>query len=567
MPRPTRFLFLSLAAVAAGLATPASGAAAGALYSPTGHECRLAPLVPGLVAGEAFVDPLGYVFDTTETSLGYGTLDDGSTQLSKLGVFASDAYDRFGALFVGDGQSESTRYHDAGEDANGCALEAGGRQLALKAVERDGLEVQRRVFVSAAAGGSGARLLDTVRNTTGAPVTADVYVGDLRADHGGSLGSDWTTTLHATSSGDGSLDADDRWAVTSDGRPIASDPAIAHVWGGPGAEDDADLVRTGTARGTHTLNADADLDADQLGWAWTDVRVAPGQARSYLSWEALRVSTDTKATTQAGLAAAAAAAQVAAPLARVYEGLSAAQIGSVANWGKPSASAKLTASAPIAGEDATFAATDVDFGSTSVAACSTGTLTWSFGDGASATGKVVSHRFATQGTVEVALTVTGTCGGSKTVRKTVSVAAPPVVDRASADPAPAAGGPSETVVTAAGAASGRELPADALAGAAGGELTLNVAPKLSAAELGKRGVRPTLLATAPGTVRLVLSGGGLKIVKTKQVAPGTLTPAAMKLGPGDARRVKGLKTLQLRAKLTLAGGGEVVVARVITVSR
>lgn len=573
MPRPHRFLTLGLTAGAALALTAPAANAGGSLYTPTGHECRLAPLVPGLIAGAALVDPLGYVYDTTEVSLAYGALDDASTQLSKVGVLSADAYDRFGALFVGDGQSEATRYRDPAAEATGCAAELDGRQLALKDVELDGLAVQRRLFVSATAG-SGARLLDTLRNDTSAPITTDVYVGDLRVDSGGSLGSDWTTTVNATSDGDTDLEPADRWAVTTDGRPIASDPAIAHVWGGAGAADDVDVIRSGA---THddAIDQASPLDADQLGWGWTDVTVAPGETRSYLSWEAIRAALDTKASTQAGLASTAAADIVGAQLSRVYEGLTAAQIGSVANWAKPTASAAISAGSATAGEDVTFTASNVNFGSTAVAACTTGSLSWDFGDGGTATGRVVTHRFGAGGSTEVALTVSGTCGGTSVARKTISVAPPKVVEQPVVqqvkDPEPAPAVPADQAATPAApvpADGGEESAArEATSDPAAAALTLNVAPKLTATELGKRGVRPTLLATAPGTVRLVLSGGGLKIVKTKQVAAGTETPAAMKLGPGDAKRVKGLKTLQLRAKLTLATGGEVVVSRVITVGR
>lgn len=587
MPRPFRILPLGLCAGAALALTPAAAHAAAPLYTPTGAECRLAQLVPGLVAGKALVDPLGYVYDTTDTSLAYGALDEGESDGSILGLVTSDAYDRFGSLFVGPGQYESTRYRDPADDPDGCATELAGRQLALRQVDLGYLQVQRRIFVSAT-GGSGARLLDTVRNPGNAAVTTDVYVGDLRAEPGGTLGSDWSTTINATSSGDTALSAGDRWAVTTDGRTILSDPAVAHVWGGPGADDDADVIRSGAVRNTKALDLAQNLEADQFGWGWTDVTVEPGETRSYLSWEAFRASADTKATTQAGLAASAAAAQVSAPLSRVYEGLTAEQIGSVANWAKPAASATVSAGATKKNLDVTFTAADVDFGSTTVAACNTGIVAWDFGDGHRAVGNVVTHRFAAEGTTEVALTVSGTCGGTSVARKTLTITAPsgldpiepeqpvrpttpeqptpstpvepvPTQTTKSADPTPAV-----APTSSGGATASREAAKVAPAAA---KLTLDVAPKLTASELGKRGVRPTVVATAPGTVRLVLSGGGLKIAKTKQVAAGVVTPAAMKLGPGDARRVKGLKLLQLRAKLTLENGSEVIVSRVISVGR
>lgn len=585
MPRPFRILTFGLCASAAAALAAPSAHAAPSLYAPTGAECRIALLVPGLVAGAALVDPLGYVYDTSDPAVGYGTLDDGSTKLDAVGRVAADAYDRFGALFVGDGQSDATLYRDPAADANGCDTELDGRQLALKSVDRGPLQVQRRIFVSGSAG-SGARLLDSVTNLSAAPVETDVYVGDLRAAPGGTLGSDYTTRVHASSDGDDTAEPSDRWTVTTDGRSILSDPAIAHVWGGAGAEDDADVVRGG-APGVKSLAGTWDLEAEQFGWGWTDVAIAAGETRSYLSWETLRATLSGDADSQGDAAVAAAAAQVQAPLSRVYEGLTAPQIGSVANWAKPAVSGVIKAgSATQAGTDTTFTADAVDFGSSKVAACTTGTLEWDFGDGRRAVGRVVTHRFTSAGTTEVALTVRGTCGGTAVARQAVTVAAAPKpidVERpagpaptpdepqgpAPVDQQPAPARPVDAAATPAppssgGAVASREVEAGESSDAS---LALDVAPKLTATELGRRGVRPTLAASAPGTVRLVLSGGGLKIVKTKQVAAGAVTPAAMKLGPGDARRVKGLKTLQLRAKLTLESGAEVVVSRVITVGR
>lgn len=570
MPRrPLTHLSLGLVCVGAALAAAATPASAGAsLYSPTGLECRLASLVPGMIAGNALVDPLGYGYDTTEVDAAYGTLDDGSALVSGV-RFSADAYDRFGALFVGDGQSTETFYRDPAQDADGCSSELAGRQLALKSVAKGDLNVQRRIFVSGTTG-SGARLLDSVTNPTDGAITTNVSVGDLRHDPTGSLGSDAKTKIHASSSGDTTATADDAWVVTTDGRSIASDPALVHVWGGAGGALPVDLVRAG-AGGDRSVDFDSPLDADQLGWGWSDVVLEPGQTRSFLSWEEMRTSADTKSSTQSALAVTAANELAAAPLSRVYEGLTAAQIGSVVNWGKPAATATLDAPTDaVAGTDVTLKASAVDFGSSKVAACSTGALEWNFGDGATATGATVTHRFAAAGSSPVTLTVRGTCGGTKVLRATVAVAAPTVPliehDVPKPSPEPVAAAPVPAAKPAGDLAADREA-ANVDAAPAAPALTLGVAPKLSASELSKRGVRPTLTSTAPGAVRLVLSGGGLKIVKTKQVAAGVATPAAMKLGAGDARRVKGLKSLQLRAKLTLATGGEVIVTRTITVGR
>lgn len=589
MPRrPPRIFPLGALALTAGLAAIAPAAHATSLlpYTPTGVECRLVPLVGFAVEGPALVDQLGYVYDSGPLDTGYATLDEGSTELLSVGVLADDAWDRFGALFVGPSRGGATLYRDADASPDRCSKEASGRQVVFRNLSTGGLDVRRRMFVSGTQG-SGVRLLDSITNTTDAEITTNVYVGDLRDVNAGSLGSDSTTRITATSSSDTTLSTADRWATTGDGRNVGPDPALAHVWGGTGAEEPVNFVRSGAQVGGATaVDSTAPLDADQLGWGWEGVSVAPGETRSFLSWETMRSTVDGKAASQTAAASAAAADQSSASLTRVYEGLTQAQIAGVRNWAKPAASASI---APVTGAsaaaDTTLSATAVDFGSSTLGACTTGTLDWDFGDGTTARGVSGAHRFAA-GTAHVALTVTSTCGDVSVHQTSFEVAPAPVVvppttptattpvattpDQPTATTPPQApsspasgGGQSSAPVTAQRAA---EEPAQPF-GSPATTLALNVAPKLSATELAKRGVRPTLNSTADGTVRLVLSGGGLKIVKTKEVVAGVETPAAMKLGPGDGRRVKGLKTLQLRAKLTLEDGSEVISSRVITVGK
>ena len=581
MPRrPPRIfpLGLTLASLTLGGAAVAPAAQAVSLgsYAPTGHECRLVPLIGGLVAGQALADPLGYVYDTGDMESGYATLDEGTTQLLQVGTAADDAWDRFGALFVGSTQSEATRYTDPAQDSVGCNRELSSRQVAFKTVGLGRLDVTRRVFVSGTEG-SGARLLDSVTNPTASPVVTNVYVGDLRDQNGGSLGSDSTTRLTATSSSDTSISTADRWAVTSDGRTIGSDPALAHVWGGPDAEEPATIVRSGAqAGGTAAIDSRGALDADQLGWGWENVALAPGETRSFLSWETMRASVDGKASTAAGFAATAAEAQSIAPLSRVYAGLTEAQIGGVRNWAKPDVDGSIEVTVGSSASDTTISAADVDFGSSKLSACTGGTLDWDFGDGTTARGTGAKHRFAA-GTAQVALTITSNCGAVavRQVSFKVAAAPAPVTPVTPVTPASTDDGskPQQTlpettevpVPAPAAPQAPQSEPAAALVVTSAPILTIDVAPKLTAKDLAKRGVRTTLVANASGSARMVLSGGGLKIVKTKPLVAGTPMPAAMKLGPKDARRVKGLKTLQLRAKLTLADGTEVIASRVISV--
>ncbi|MBJ7472897.1 MAG: hypothetical protein JHD16_16440, partial [Solirubrobacteraceae bacterium] len=309
MPRRPPRIVPAVVAIA-GLALCAAPAAqATLLYEPTGRECHLAATPGWDVAGPALADPLGYRYDAGSADDGYATLDEGSTDLLKVGVLADDAWDRFGALMVGPNRSSVSLYRDPANDALGCSTELSGRQLVFKPVAMGSLSAQRRLFVSASQG-SGARLLDSVTNAGTTPITTNVYVGDLRSYNDGSLGSDSTTKLAATSSSDTTLTTADRWAVTTDGRSIGSDPALAHVWAGVGADEPVSLVRSGAQTGgVAALDSPAALDEDQLGWGWEGVTLAPGETRSFLSWETMRASVDGKASTQAPLAAAAAEAQ------------------------------------------------------------------------------------------------------------------------------------------------------------------------------------------------------------------------------------------------------------------
>jgi hypothetical protein len=71
------------------------------------------------------------------------------------------------------------------------------------------------------------RTLFSLTNPSGAPIMVTVAMA-------GNLGSDSDTTIVASSSGDTTLDATDRWTVTSDGATDA-DPVVGTIFAGPGA--------------------------------------------------------------------------------------------------------------------------------------------------------------------------------------------------------------------------------------------------------------------------------------------------------------------------------------------
>ncbi len=63
-----------------------------------------------------------------------------------------------------------------------------------------------------------------------------------------------------------------------------SSPALAHVWGGDDAAQSADLVRFGGAGDVSVTDDSTPLAARQLGWAWRNITLQPGESASFLSW-------------------------------------------------------------------------------------------------------------------------------------------------------------------------------------------------------------------------------------------------------------------------------------------
>src|SRR5512133_4168329 len=105
---------------------------------------------------QSLVDSQGYTFDTAAPPLvptrdhTFATLHDGGNAIS------SNAWDDWGALFVG-GSDLAHLYFSS--DNTSCSLDLGGQQLVFPEVEVGGLQVQRKLFVSAI-GLPGARLLE-----------------------------------------------------------------------------------------------------------------------------------------------------------------------------------------------------------------------------------------------------------------------------------------------------------------------------------------------------------------------------------------------------------------------
>jgi hypothetical protein len=178
----------------------------------------------------------------------------------------------------------------------------------------DGLEVQRKVYVSA---------------TIGDDKDGGLFVGDL--------GSDEDTRVRSSSSGDQTLTRDDRWAVTSDHDrgSYNSDVALAHVFDGHGGADRVD---------------DAELDDDDLAYRWDNVTVPPSGTVTYLSYEIQRGVADADGAAEDELARRAAVAYEASP-AQVYAGMSDQELAGLRNWPLPAPTVAFAVSPvpPIAG--------------------------------------------------------------------------------------------------------------------------------------------------------------------------------------------------------------------------
>lgn len=183
----------------------------------------------------------GLVFDIDED--GTGAIGDGHT----------DAYDTAYSLRVGG------TVYNAGSVAP--QISPDGRHLTLAPVMIGNLLVQRHVYVPAS-GGTYARYVDVIVNPGAADETVTIEVF-------GNLGSDSSTRIVGSSSGDTALSTADVWFATDDATDGGGDTSTAHVMAFAG----------GTPPSTTTL---ASSDDD---FAWTfDVTIPAGGRVALLSF-------------------------------------------------------------------------------------------------------------------------------------------------------------------------------------------------------------------------------------------------------------------------------------------
>ena len=148
----------------------------------------------------------GFLFDIAEAT------DFGSPGSMSNGT--RDAYDTCYRLRVG-----GTEYDPTGPTAMSLA----GRQLEFPMQAIAGLSVRRLVYVPLS-GGNYARYIEVLENTGSTPVTTMVEVY-------GNLGSDSSTVITGTSSGDTIATSADLWFTSDDGDG-GGDPPLAHVFSG-----------------------------------------------------------------------------------------------------------------------------------------------------------------------------------------------------------------------------------------------------------------------------------------------------------------------------------------------
>jgi Ca2+-binding RTX toxin-like protein len=241
----------------------------------------------------------------------------------------SDAFDDYATVVVGGAD-----YPDA--TANTCATEEGGREVVYPEETLSGLEVSRKVYITAAGEGF-ARFLTVLRNAGAAPVSTSYIFG-------GNLGSDSSTDVEVTSNGDGLATTADRWAISDDTDPTdptseQSDPPVVTMWDGvpPGAAQTAGTVTF--------VDGDDDVEIEY------PVTVPPGGTFVFLHVVAQR----------AGIPQATAlASRLQAGAPDVFVGMSAAELSQLRNFAVPTCRGKAGSLFGTSGGDALTGTTGAD---------------------------------------------------------------------------------------------------------------------------------------------------------------------------------------------------------------
>lgn len=215
-----------------GAASPSLLAASAALTAAEGSADRLATQQASITLPVELFDGGGFRWDIA----GDGSILDGT----------SDAYD--GGL-----------RHDGFPSFPTAETEEGDREIVIGPAPIGGVEVVRKVYVPADQ--PWARYLEIVTNNGASSVDYPLRIQS-------NLGSDGSTVVAGTSSGDTVFDANDQWVVTDD-VDAADDPTMLHVIAGAGA----------------LTPASAGLSMDDLGFSY-DLSLAPGETQVVMHFAA-----------------------------------------------------------------------------------------------------------------------------------------------------------------------------------------------------------------------------------------------------------------------------------------
>jgi hypothetical protein len=197
---------------------------------------------------------------------GDGEFED-ATLLTDLGQdpLRDDAFDDYGEVLI-----DGAGYENPNEA--GCRYPRGGREGIFPAEEVNGVVVKPALYVHGRK--TFGRQFVSLRNPGPAPVTIE-FAWD------GDLGSDSSTVVGTTSSGDPSMNQGDRWGTTcedGDGDGCANvageaerDTELAHNWEGKGSKKhSADLV------------FDPELTGANVRFQFDDVTIGAGKKVTFM---------------------------------------------------------------------------------------------------------------------------------------------------------------------------------------------------------------------------------------------------------------------------------------------
>ncbi|HEV7562813.1 MAG TPA: hypothetical protein VGO24_04865 [Solirubrobacterales bacterium] len=344
----------------------------------------------------------------------YGTPEDGGShgpaEFPPGPVKTEDAYDDWGDVYVYNPFANiltptAPDKYDGPEI--GCGFGLNGQEIIYPVELMQGLQVQHRWFADPGPL-RGARILTVLHNPGAAAVPATVVQGDPSGFD--DLGSDSATASRATSNGSNVFSAASFWGVSSDSATVDGDPALAHVWDGPGGSVRASEVVLGNANG-----------ADVLYWAWKNVLVQPGATVAFVSYEIQNAVPDRSAASEVALAVAQANARETQSSASLYNGMSAAEIAGTLNWAHPPATAVI---APIKKPNAATPVTLNGSGSlaaTGLPQCAISSYAWKTDDGKLGIGPIFKPLLKA-GKHKATLTVTSNCGATASAEVAFKVA-------------------------------------------------------------------------------------------------------------------------------------------------